>query len=132
MLVQSQLNESGVNSDLFHNETAQSNFDLQNIKDDIILIQFKLVKKQNMRTHNVQTFINVPSSKIHDVNLQTLIEIVQKQNQRNAKAPGSNLPPLNKNVPSLAKTKVNRKNAAADVEKQFLPYNKSILTRILY
>ena len=52
------------------------NLDLNNIKDDIIMIQFKLVKKDTMKTYNTQTFINVPSSKLADINLHTLVEIV--------------------------------------------------------
>ena len=82
------------------------NLDLNNIKDDIIMIQFKLVNKDTMKTFNTQTFVNVPASKLSDINLHTLVEIVSKQSS----------------------TKMRPRNK----KEQFLPFNKSILTRILY
>ena len=85
------------------------NADLRNIKDDVVIMQFKLVKKENMKIINTQTFVNVPTSKISDINISTLMEIIQKQNSQNGTG-----------------RKSNRKDS------QFLPYNKSILTRILY
>ena len=45
------------------NEIDLENLDLNNIKNDIIMIQFKLVRKDTMKTFNTQTFINIPSSK---------------------------------------------------------------------
>ena len=59
----------------------QENLDLKNIKDDIVIMQFKLVKKDSMKIINTQTFINLPISKISDINISTLTEIIQKQNQ---------------------------------------------------
>ena len=44
------------------------------------MIQFKLVRRDNEKTYNVQTFVNVPTSKLFDINISTLIEIVSKQN----------------------------------------------------
>lgn len=82
------------------------NIDLNNIKDDVIVMQFKLVRKDSLRIVNTQTFVNVPVSKLADTNLSTLIEIVSKQNQKQERKPGK--------------------------KETFLPFNKSILTRILY
>ena len=55
--------------------------DLVNIKDDIILMQFKLVNKHTLKTHNTFSFVNVPSTKMQDTNVSTLMEIIQKQNK---------------------------------------------------
>lgn len=85
------------------------NPDLKNIKDDVVIMQFKLVRKDTLKILNTHTFVNVPISKMGDINVATLMEIIQKQNSSN----GGN-------------KKTNRK------DQQFLPYNKSILTRILY
>ena len=52
--------------------------DLMNIKEDIILMQFKLVRKDTLKTWNTHSFINVPVSKMNDVNLLTLTEILNK------------------------------------------------------
>ena len=60
-------------------EIDLENLDLNNIKNDIIMIQFKLVRKDTMKTFNTQTFINIPSSKQADINLSTLNEIIAKQ-----------------------------------------------------
>jgi hypothetical protein len=76
ILLRSQLGQ-----DYFNSEERRVQLTLQNVKDDIILIQFKLVRRDTGRTHNVQTFANVPTSKQFDINIATLIEIVGKQNQ---------------------------------------------------
>jgi len=65
-------------------------------------MQFKLVKKDTLKTQNTIAFINIPASKINDVNIITLTEILSKQ-----------------------------KNPSTNANK-FLPYNKSIMTRIIY
>jgi len=65
-------------------------------------MQFKLVRKDTLKTQNTITFINIPASKINDVNIVTLTEILGKQ-----------------------------KNPSTNANK-FLPYNKSIMTRIIY
>ena len=95
------LQPTGQNSDI-----DIEHLDLNNIKDDIIIIQFKLVRKDTLKTFNTQTFINVPTSKIADINLSTLVEIVQKQ--------------------------TTNKSKHRSKKDQFLPFNKSILTRILF
>jgi hypothetical protein len=77
--------------------------DLTNIKDDLALVQFKLVYKDTQMTHNTMSFLNVPTSKQTDVNITTLSEIVGK-------------------FFSVTKS----------TKKEFLPYNRSILTRIMY
>ena len=56
------------------------NLDYQNIKDDVILIQFKLVKKDTCKLLNTLSFVNLPLSKSTDINMSTLIEIINKQN----------------------------------------------------
>ena len=80
------------------------------------MIQFKLVRKDTMKTFNTQTFINVPTSKSTDINLHTLIEIIQKQNQKKGG--------------TAANSAYNSKPKSK--KDQFLPFNKSILTRILF
>ena len=74
-----------------------------NIKDDLALVQFKLVHKDTLLTHNTFSFLNVPTSKISDVNIRTLSEIVGKY---------------------LGDVK--------PAKNEFIPYNRSILTRILF
>lgn len=76
--------------------------ELNNIKDDIVLIQFKLVKKDTLKVQNTFSFINVPETKYLDANYKFLSEIVCKF------------------------------NSSRGISKEFLPYNKSILTRIVY
>ena len=87
------------------------NIDLKNIKDDIIIMQFKLVRKETMKILNTISFVNMPISKATDINLSTLTEIIQKQNSQTGGA-------ITKKLSSK--------------KEQFLPYNKSILTRIMY
>ena len=41
----------------------------EDIKDDIILIQFRIVSKESERNLNTISFLNVPLSKAHDSNL---------------------------------------------------------------
>lgn len=41
-------------------------------------MQFKLVRKDTMKVVNTQTFINMPTSKMNDINLSTLLEIIHK------------------------------------------------------
>lgn len=52
------------------------NLDLKNIKDDIIMMQFKLVRKDTMKVVNTHTYVNLPTSKMNDINSSTLIEII--------------------------------------------------------
>ena len=59
-------------------EAEAQNIDLKNIKDDIVIMQFKLVRKDTMKIINTQSFINVPTSKMGDINISTLLEIIQK------------------------------------------------------
>lgn len=72
---------------------------LDDIKDDIILIQFKIVSKDSERTLNTISFLNLPLSKAMDPNVMTLQEIMIKFN--------------------------------GGGKRDFMPYNKSILTRVL-
>lgn len=57
-----------------------NNIDLQNIKDDVVIMQFKLVRRDTMKVVNTQTFVNTPISKMHDINISTMLEIISKQN----------------------------------------------------
>ena len=50
--------------------------DLKNIKDDVVIMQFKLVRKDTMKIVNTQTFVNLPTSKMNDINVSTLNEII--------------------------------------------------------
>ena len=56
------------------------NPDLKNIKDDVVIMQFKVVRKDTLKILNTQTFVNVPISKMNDINVSTLMEIIHKQN----------------------------------------------------
>lgn len=41
-------------------------------------MQFKLVHKDTMKTHNTFSVINIPATKVGDANVTTLLEILQK------------------------------------------------------
>lgn len=92
------------------------NLDLKNIKDDVVIMQFKLVRKDTMKIMNTQTFVNLPTTKASDINVSTLIEIIQKMNTTLGQQANN----------------ANQKKQSKGKDQQFLPYNKSILTRILY
>ena len=79
------------------------------LKEDLLVIQFKLVDKTTFKTNNSFTFINLPLSRVNDNNVSTLLEILKKY-----KKP----------------TKQGKKTAASS-KADFLPYNKSILTRVI-
>lgn len=72
------------------------------------MIQFKLVNKTTYKTLNTFTFINTPLVKINDNNVSTLLEILKKFKKQT--------------LPAGKKTKL---------KNEFLPYNKSILTRVI-
>jgi hypothetical protein len=55
---------------------ADEHIEQQNIKDDLILIQFKLLSQESFRTLNTLSFINLPQRK--DVNCEMLQEIICK------------------------------------------------------
>ena len=78
------------------------------LKEDLLVIQFKLVNKNTYKTLNTFTFINTPLVKINDNNVSTLLEILKKFKKQT--------------VPSGKKQKA---------KNEFLPYNKSILTRVI-
>jgi len=48
------------------------------LKEDLLVIQFKLVCKNSFRTLNTFTFINLPLQKLADNNVSTLLEIMKK------------------------------------------------------
>ena len=78
------------------------------LKEDLLVIQFKIVNKETFKTNNSFTFINLPLAKVADNNVSTLLEILKKSK----------------------KTKGSKK-ASANNKNDFLPYNKSILTRVV-
>lgn len=78
-------------------------------KDDIIMIQFKLVQKESpLKKWNTLTFLNIPMEKGSDPNIETLQDVMYKLKVKPIVAPA-----LNKR------------------KETFIPYNKSILTRII-
>jgi hypothetical protein len=77
------------------------------LKEDLLLIQFKLIDKRNFKTVNTFSFINVPLAKITDCNVNTLLEIMKKSK------------------------KMQRQGGKKKMKPDFLPFNKSILTRVL-
>lgn len=97
-------------ANLRHRVLAKKNSKLlpvnEEVKDDIVLIQLKLVNSDSDKLHNTISFINMPLSKANDPNIQTLQDI-------------------------LIKFKAAPSNNAIPSKKDFIPYNKSILTRIL-
>ena len=60
------------------NDEPISSYKETELKEDILNIQFKLVDSSNYKTLNTFSFINAPLSKIHDNNVSTLLEILQK------------------------------------------------------
>lgn len=40
------------------------------------MMQYKLVRKDNMKVMNTMTFVNMPTTKMNDINVSTLIEII--------------------------------------------------------
>jgi len=86
LLLESSAAASGANPSAFSDQ-----IDLVNIKDDIILMQFKLVHKDTMKTHNTFSVINIPATKMNDANVVTLLEILHKQNKANATRVPDNL-----------------------------------------
>lgn len=54
---------------------SSSQFD---IKDDIILVQFKLVNKETDKTFNTFSILNVPLTSYLDMNISNLHEILIK------------------------------------------------------
>lgn len=72
----------------------------------MLLVQFKLVDKASYRTLNTLNFINIPLAKMQDNNVSTLLEIMNKLKK-----------------PSRAARPSRKEN--------FIPYRKSIMTRVL-
>ena len=60
------------------NDEPISNYKETELKEDILVIQFKLVEKETYKTLNSFSFINVPLAKIQDNNVSTLVEILNK------------------------------------------------------
>lgn len=48
------------------------------LKEDLLVIQFKLVNKHTYKTQNTFSFINTPLAKVSDNNISTLLEILKK------------------------------------------------------
>lgn len=82
------------------------NYKETELKEDLLVIQFKLVNKHTYKTVNTFTFINVPLAKIADNNISTLLEI-------------------------LRKFKLQTKKLKTKKGTEYVPYNKSILTRVI-
>lgn len=77
------------------------------LKEDVILIQFKLVDKRSFKCLNTFSFVNLPFSKVLDVNVSTLLEILNKFKKHP------------------------EKQGKARKQGEFIPYNKSIMTRVV-
>jgi hypothetical protein len=48
------------------------------LKEDLLVIQFKIVNKNSYKTVNTFSFINTPLAKAQDNNISTLLEILKK------------------------------------------------------
>ena len=57
------------------------------LKEDVLVIQFKLVDKQTYKSLNTFNFINLPVAKLQDNNVSTLIEILNKSKKMNSLGP---------------------------------------------
>ena len=55
-----------------------SNYKETELKEDILLVQFKLVEKDSYKTINTFSFINIPLAKLQDNNVTTLVEVLNK------------------------------------------------------
>jgi hypothetical protein len=89
-----------------------TDFSESELKEDLVIIQFKLVNKASFKTANTVSFINVPLAKQGDNNINTLLEIMKKfRKQHKPPQPG--------------------KKKQAQLKTDFMPFNKSILTRVL-
>lgn len=53
-----------------------------NVKDDLVLIQFKMVASQSFKLLNCCSFVNMPASKSIDVNFRMMTEIIQKLKEK--------------------------------------------------
>ncbi len=105
------LHEKQAHKQAMENDEPISNYKETELKEDVLNIQFKLVDKHTYKTFNTFSFINMPLQKTHDNNVSTLLEILNKfKRQELASATGAK-----------AKAKKN----------DFIPYNKSILTRVI-
>lgn len=57
------------------------------LKEDVLVIQFKLVDKQTYKSVNTFNFINLPIAKLQDNNVSTLVEILNKSKKMNSLGP---------------------------------------------
>lgn len=79
------------------------NYKETELKEDVLLVQFKLVEKDSYKTLNTFNFVNMPLSKVNDNNVATLIEIMTKM----------------------------KRMAGRNKKQEFIPFRKSIMTRVL-
>ena len=81
------------------------------MKEDVLVVQFKLVDKSSYKSLNTFNFINLPLGKLQDNNVTTLLEILNKSKKANSLGP------------YIGKSK--------KMQNDFIPYRKSILTRVI-
>ena len=74
-------------------------------------MQFKLVENNKYKTINTFSFLNLPLKKSQDINVNTLIEVVTKLKKSNFKQ--------------------SYQNGKKKILNDFIPFRKSILTRLL-
>ena len=53
------------------------------LKEDLLVMQFKIVNKNSSKTVNTFSFINTPLAKVQDNNICTLLEILKKFKKQN-------------------------------------------------
>mmetsp|Transcript_31178 Transcript_31178/g.47718 ORF Transcript_31178/g.47718 Transcript_31178/m.47718 type:complete len:187 (-) Transcript_31178:2221-2781(-) len=88
-----------------------TNYKETELKEDVLNIQFKLVDKKTYKTLNTFSFINMPLLKVHDNNITTLLEVLNKFKKQELATAGGKTSKVKKT--------------------DFIPYNKSILTRVI-
>lgn len=116
--------QANLKNQILHQKQAQkmsielgvplSSYKETELKEDVLTIQFKLVDKKTFKTMNTFTFINLPLQKTNDNNVSTLVEILNKFKRQ--QHPQSGRPPRHHKKPQPT---------------EFIPYNKSILTRVI-
>ncbi len=104
------LKEADKESDYSENAILQGQKEFE-IKDEVILMQFKLVENNQYKTINTLSFLNLPLKKSQDVNVSTLIDVVTKLKKNNLYQ--------------------SYQNGKKKPQSDFIPFRKSILTRLL-
>ena len=76
------MTEANLKNKVLNNQDAYTHHsDAENLKNEVILLQFKLIRTSDMQLYNTFSFLNLPGLKSHDVNYRTVAEIIFKLNE---------------------------------------------------